>query len=356
MKKSALKNFVFKGFLILSILGFLWSCEEDEGSPTQPTNPNEDVYIAGGVMSPYYRQATYWKNGDPVILDEGPRASDATDIFIKGNNIYVVGSKKNEQYEDRPVLWENGVERLLNINGISGEANSIFVSDTIYIGGYESDGFTKHGKLWIFSNGWDVTSPNGGESEVKSVYVDQNNVYLSGYEYEGDQPLAKYWIFNSGNPDYFEEVVLEQPEIGIDNVGNSIIVKNNKIYVAGSNGSGATLWIDNVPTNLYPEDSKFSGKSIFIKDNDVYVAGTGGDITDNMGWYWKNGMLTKLSRGDAEYEVVNSIAVGEENVYVAGYLRTGEDDWAALWTNNNPEDLTKTKKRSWAHSVKVVEK
>ena len=356
MKKSRKTSIVFKSLLIFLTIGLIWSCNDDDEG-TSPPNSNEDVYVAGGIMSPYFRRATYWKNGVPVTLNEGPRASDATDIFIKGSDIYVVGSKKNEQYEDIPVLWVNGIERLLEINGEIGEANSVFVSDTIYVGGYESNGYIKTAKLWVFSAGLDVTSPNGINAEIKSVYGDQGKIYMAGYEYKGDKKIAKYWTYDSGKPELFEEFALVQDNNSVNaNIANSIVVKNNKVYVAGHDGNGAVLWTNNVRTNLNPTEFSFTAQSIFIKDNDLYVAGTGGDINTNMSWYWKNGELTNLSRGDAEYEVANSIAVGEENIYVSGYFRTNDDDWAVLWTNNNPEDLTKNKIRSWAHAVKVVKK
>lgn len=357
MKKSRKTGILFRIFLIFLTIGLIWSCNDDDEETSSPNNPNEDVYVAGGVIYNGFRRATYWKNGIPVTLNEGPRASNASDIFIKDSDIYVVGSKKNEEYEDIPVLWINGQENLLNIKRTIGKANSIFVSDTIYVGGYGSNGINKTAKLWVFSAGFDVTPLNEGNAEIESVFVDQGMVYLAGYEYEGDYKVAKYWTFDTGRPEYFEEFPLEQDQNHVNyNIANSIAVKNNTIYIAGHNGKGAALWTNNVPTSLYSSGFGFSGLSIFLKDNDIYVVVAGGDIITNSSFYWKNGEITNLSRGDADLEFARSIALGEENIYVAGYFEKAENPWAVLWTNNNPVDLTKNKTRSWAFSVKVVPK
>ncbi len=356
MKKSRITGILFKLLFFLFIFGFLCSCNGDDGCPSQQNNPNEDVYVAGGMRVSGMTRATYWKNGVPITLNEGTRASMANDIFIKGSDIYVVGYVKNEQYEEMPALWINGAESLLNIRGASGMAYSVFVADKIYIGGYESNGPVT-ARLWVSGNSEYVTPLNEGIAEIRSIYVDQNKVYLAGYEYEGNNKIAKYWIYDSQGSNPFEEFTLDQQQGQVnDNVANSIVVKNNKIYIAGRDDKGAVLWTNNVPTRLYPDDPKSLGQSIFIKNNDIYVAGISGDQPTNMAWYWKNGELTNLSRGDGDLEFANSIAVGEENIYVVGSLRNSAVEWATLWTNNTPEDLTKNKTNSWANSVKIVKK
>ncbi len=353
MKRSLKIQNLLRVLFIICTLGLLWSCEDDEENTPQ-NNSNEDVYVAGAVKSNHFGRATYWKNGVPVTLNEEAKGSTANDIFIDGSDIYVVGSTLNADLEDVPALWINGRQTYVRLTGTTGEINSVFVSGgVIYMAGSDDN----VGKLWVSSYGVELRPPSGNSSEFKSVVVVQDMIYVAGFEYEGNVKHAKYWSYSKYGPQKLEAFDLEQfHNEGNFNDANSIVVKDNNIYVAGNNGKNATLWKNNQPTNLYPGDQNFEGTSIFIKGNDVYVSGLGGDLQTNLSWYWKNGVLTNLNRGEAGLEMAHSVAVGKENIYVAGYVRKTTDDWAVLWTNNKPEDMTHNKTRSWAYSVKVVSK
>ena len=88
----------------------------------------------------------------------------------------------------------------------------------------------------------------------------------------------------------------------------------------------------------------------------MYAAGTKGDINTNNAWSWENGKLNFLDKGDADFIQARSIAKGESNVYVAGYSRKNQDDWATLWINGTPQTLVPNFERSWAYKVVTVRK
>lgn len=356
--KTNISTSLFIVFGSIMLLFSLISCDPEEcpGPPVQE-NVNEDVYVAGGLQLTNYTQAVYWKNGVPYILNEGPRASRAYNIFLDHPYLYVAGSKKDETYVDIPVIWENHLERELESNGQEGEAYAVFFGhNKVFAAGYVKERGYRTATLWNPFNKITIGS-TGENSEIRAIYVLQNEVHLVGKSEIAGKQQAKYWIFNY-HTGALEEVPLQQENHGIGNTASAISIKNNKIYIAGHDGSGATLWIDGTPTLIYsgPRKDLFYGKDIAIKGNDVYVAIGGGDINSNDAFYWKNGETTNLNRGTANTIHLRSLAVGKEDVYLAGYGRLDQDDWAYLWTNKTPTDLSGNKRRSWAYSVKVVEK
>lgn len=354
--KISTSLYIVIGSIILLFTFISCDPEECPGPPVQE-NVNEDIYVAGGIQLTGYTQAAYWKNGVPFMLNEGPRASMAYNIFLDYPYLYVAGSKKDESYMDIPVIWENHLERELESNGKEGEAYAVaFKNNRVFAAGYVKEGDFKIATLWNpFSK---ITIGSRTENSViNAIYVTGNEVHMVGKSEFYQIQKARYWIFNYDTGSLVE-VALPQVNNGVSNSARGITIKNNKVYIVGHDGNGATLWVDGVPTLLYDGNREFlfSGSDVEVKGNDVYVAVAGGDINSNDAFYWKNGELTNLNRGPASHIFMGSLAVGKEDVYLAGYGRLDQDDWAYLWTNKTPTDLSGNKRRSWAHSVKIVEK
>jgi hypothetical protein len=103
-----------------------------------------NVYASGyGITRP--GQAKMWKNGVVTILDQLNVGSiGANDIFVFGNDVYVVGYKSlpvvplQKLMPSLAILWKNGVASNLS-DGISNSvATSLFVSGKdIFVCGYE---------------------------------------------------------------------------------------------------------------------------------------------------------------------------------------------------------------------------
>lgn len=362
MKTRLLKfEIIGKLLLILFCTAFLTGCDKDDPEPFSPYS-SEDVYIAGGMKgNGYYTKAAYWKNDVPVILQEGPQPSFANDIFVSNGNVYAIGNMKDEtQMHDRPCHWKNGTFAPLSIEGDDGDATSIFVDgDKTYIVGYDGIDYG-YAKLWMGRYTETLKSPKG--SRFNSVYVENNTVYIAGFEYEGSIRKAKYWIYKPGNfgdgvpPAPFstaQSFTLAESSSGLCDA-RSITVKSGKIYVAGFENIKGMLWVDGEPTVLDPNSGYPS--SIFIKGSDRYVSGTSGDLSTNRVWYWKNGSLNILDKGNAEDSHTSSIAVGKSNTYVTGYLRKDGNNWAVLWVNGVMKPLTPINERSWAKGIFLVEK
>jgi hypothetical protein len=90
-----------------------------------------DVYVAGYHHGPTFtQQATYWKNGVAVTLNNGPSlnngASWAQSIVVVGKDVYVVGAVVDETYSSsEATVWKNGVPT--KIGGEESFGNAIFV-------------------------------------------------------------------------------------------------------------------------------------------------------------------------------------------------------------------------------------
>lgn len=348
-------------FLMIFCGILLTNCDDDTSAPFSP-HADEDVYVAGGLKETYYTRAVYWKNDVPVVLLEGPRASIAYNIFVDNSNIYVAGSIKDETYKNKPALWKNSTLTQLATNDAEGEANAVYVSENIpYVVGYEQHGTSTKAKLWIGDFSLTLKPNAQDNSKFNSVYVDNHKVYIAGYEYEGSIKKAKFWIYEPGsfsptlNPlSDAQSFTLAESAYGLCDA-RSIIVKSNKIYVAGTDESKGTLWINQEPSVLYTGQGSVP-ESVFVEGAQTYVAGTNGDQVTNKPWYSKNGTMNYLTKGNADVAVANGIAKGKSNVYVSGYFRKNEQDWAVLWVNGVPKSLSPDMKRSGAHSVFVVEK
>jgi hypothetical protein len=246
----------------------------------------------------------------------------------------------------------------LSVTNPNGKAVALSLKgDTPYIAGYEENDSISKAKLWIGDFG--LTLPTN--SKFNSIYVDGNKVYIAGYEYAGTTKYAKYWIYESGgfsptpNPlSTAQSFTLAQSNSSLCNA-LAITVKSGKVYVSGKDSNAqSVLWIDGEPTVLDPMLG--AATSVFIKGNDIYTSGTSGDISTNKPWYWKNGNLTILDKGNAEEAFASSVITGKNNIYTSGYLRKNSNDWAVLWVNGVMKSLVPANERSWAYGIFLVEK
>ena len=87
MKK---KYYFFWGFLIISILLFIISCSSENIDNDLKVN-GSSVYAGGYFIDGENQYASYWVNGNKVILGEG----EITDIIVKDGIVYATGFDEN---------------------------------------------------------------------------------------------------------------------------------------------------------------------------------------------------------------------------------------------------------------------
>lgn len=291
---------------------------------------NADIYVAGrGINANDDFIAKWWKNGTGhnLPLPYNAIRSEATSIFVSGNDVYVAGFEIMYE-DDRARLWKNGVaQNLANSIGNGGAiATSVFVSNNdVYVVGdvngiaklwkngidhdlattssYAQDIFVVDtnvyvagrigGTATVWRNGVARTLSNS--SSPHSIYVQDTDVYVAGYKmiYDAnpynDRPTAKLWK-NNEEINIFDETLSSQ--------AYDVAVHNDTVYVLASYVNGGSsvsvLWKNGVQQILGGNPYR-----IFIAGNDIYLAG-GRTI-------WKNGV---------QHSVINATEVSINALFV----------------------------------------
>jgi len=214
-----------------------------------------DVYIIGRGYSKNTSKASYWKNGEEIILSGGTNKESAKAIFVSGKDVYVAGIEHIYGTWGIPKYWKNGEE--------------------VYISDYKTG------------------------VRINSIFVSGSDVYIAGIEYS---ETAKYWKNGKG-------INLTDGEE--DSSANHILVSGNDVYVAGSEWdkkkdmSIAKYWKNGVEVILSDGTEHSEAYSILVLGKDVYAAGDSGYIPQ----YWKNGKAIHLSKLPIYISALKSIAV-----------------------------------------------
>jgi hypothetical protein len=134
--------------------------------PTGMFVSGKDVFVSGYTgglgndpFSPSFywgwgTQAKLWKNGLSTILSDVQTGfSRANDVFVSGNDVYVVGDKYITQNgPSKGMLWKNGIATNLTNGTTIAKASSVYVTgNDVYVCGYEINqvgAYRSNGKIW----------------------------------------------------------------------------------------------------------------------------------------------------------------------------------------------------------------
>jgi hypothetical protein len=255
-------------------------------------------------------------------------------------DVYVTGFE-NTSSLIAPKYWKNGTATTLPTRTSGGgEGHSVFVSgNDVYVAGEDS------GSAAIWKNG-SRTILGGYFSNAPSVFVSGSDVYAAGYEYPGITGIATLWKNN----------VLTNLTNGTQDArAYSVFVAGNDVYVAGyeSNGTNhvAKIWKNGIPTSLTNGVTSAHLYSIYVVGTDVYATGEEHNGTFMVAKVWKNGVPTilgsSLSNG-------RSVYVSGSDVYVAGYELSGGLFIAKYWKNGIATPLTTGVNDAVAFSISVM--
>ena len=295
-----------------------------------------DIFVAGYVGDAGgHSRATYWKNGVPVTLAGAGQHTDATDIFVVNEDVYVVGYRNTGVFTVAR-WWKNGVEMKVSDDVRFSSAESIFVAGSdIYITGYEGNAAGKSiAKYWKNGTPTDLADDTG--ASATSVTVHGQDVYVGGHSIHNGNTVGTVW--KNGVPTFLTT--------GFSFVWD-IYVSGTDVYTTGSirnTGPGigfVSYWKNDTAVLLGPGLGSAAGRGIVVENNDVYVAGLEANAKFiQVAKYWKNGAPVGLTDG-AYYAAGNAIDVLGEDVYVGGleYNATGVPI-AKLWKNGVPIAIT----------------
>jgi hypothetical protein len=293
MKKNSLKFFL--AFAISC--SFLTACKKEETTPANNTGGGTNTSGGGTTTGNIYvltQQGSIWQTSNTTTRLSAKSSLPFTeDIFISGNDIYVVGAGNQRVSPNFPdgvagsvTLWKNGIPTYITDENKYAEARSIFVSgNDVYIAGFEGI-LNSHNKYDVNARLW----KNGSSTPLSLILASSSSRANSVYVYKDD------------------------------------------VYVAGSDAKGATLWKNGIASIL-----SFSNNSdancVYVSDGDVYVVGY--EVFDGgkrIAKLWKNGKPTNLSDGTKE-TVANAVCVSGNDVYIVGYESNGTKKVAKLWKN-----------------------
>jgi hypothetical protein len=219
-----------------------------------------DIYVCGESTSstaPIQRPA-YWKNGTVTILPQSLSYSYATDIFVDGSNVYVLG-RDYSPTQEAIVVWTNGTREV--INGCI-DAESIIASGTdVYVAGADNNSKPAYWKNGVKTL---LPIPASSEASCSDIKVNGTDIYVSGTEFlSSGQGLAVYW--KNGTK-------ISLPVISNFNTeAYSMDVEGNNIYVCGyaernSNGDySAVVWKNGVLVNLTPSSLFAEALSVKVR-------------------------------------------------------------------------------------------
>lgn len=201
----------------------------DFGEVTGLTVANGKLYACGIIDS----RPVYWVDGQVVNLSEDPDSYSGyttTAIFVDGSNVYVSGYSGNEMNSGKGAyLWKNGVLQKLSTK--ASEACDVCVyNNTVYVVGSESytEGGIQKSVMWV--NGVirdvQVTTNNGLSSKATAVAIKDGKPYVVLEGWIGGAYDGAYKGFAWYNEQVTQLANCDRPR--------DVFVHNGDIYIAGA--------------------------------------------------------------------------------------------------------------------------
>ncbi len=292
---------------------------------------NHPIYIAG-VSQPQglpESRAVYWKNGEIVSVGKGPKNSGLNSIFVDGKNTYVAGWESNVVFPDdflnyRHVakFWKNGVAISLGDENFNSEATSIFVEgENVYVCGFED------ARACYWKNGIRIPlTLNTRVSTVTEVVVKSGDVYLVGSEQNPTIQTATYW--KNGMPISLTDGTRfsDAFSIALDDEGN--------VHVVGVAFNGSEIvgkyWRNGSEVPI-ADGRKTRFNSIKLDQGNVYILG----VLDDKVAVWKNEQLQFLESG---VTAPSMLFISDQSVFTCGTEFLNNDPLLFTyvgWKNNS---------------------
>ncbi len=249
-----------------------------------------DVFVAGIEYNDSEKSvAKYWRNGTPTTLSDGTSNTNIADIQVVGNDVYV-GGKDN----GKATYWKNGDAVVLSSEPSTVTRLAIVGSDVHVIGMVKDQA-----KYW--KNGVITELPLTGNTSYNAIQIVGNDVFIVGTELLASSiSVVVYWKNGSKN------TVTD----GTKNCGgSSLAVIGNDVYIGGTEAGNATYWKNGTAVRVSSPSSALSEVYLYdikVIGSDVYTVGH----QDYAPAYWKNTSLTALTTTDqTKYGEASSIII-----------------------------------------------
>ncbi len=344
-------------FIFIFCVGFFYlSCSKDDASnPENPENP-VDIYTVGRENNTSETSyAKIWKNGIASELTAGISISNANDVCVYGNDVYVAGNEySNEDQHYVPKIWKNGVAT--NYSNALGNTDGTLYSVTANNSGVFACGYERNtAGIWVatyWDNGLPVPLTNGIENAyAKDIAINNSNIYVVGRASIDGHTKACLWkdgvLTELANGDYYS-------------TSESVCVVGNDVYIAGFKESDANdmamLWKNGVEIPLSDTANDSYAMSIKVVDNKVYSGGWEQISGIDVATVWIDGVANPITDGTKNANILDIEIIGN-NVYASGYEEdaSGNVGIAKLWKNGEEMySLTNIPNNGYAAGISVV--
>ncbi len=220
-----------------------------------------DIYLCGESFSTSAptQRASIWKNGVVTNLPQNLSYSYASNIFVEGSNVYVLGRDYSSTQESI-VVWKNGMREVLTE---CEQGQAIFaVGSDVYVAGNDINSKPAYWKNGVKTL---LPIPSTSEAECSGIKVVGTDVYVSGNEsIQNGTDIVVYW--KNGI-----RTTLQTASANFNAESYGIEIDENNVYVYGyvernSNGDYcAAYWKNGTLTNLTPTSTSGELFSVVVK-------------------------------------------------------------------------------------------
>jgi hypothetical protein len=295
---------------------------------------SNDVYAVNGIDGT--NQIIMWKNGISSVVAQDAKVED---LIVDNGNVYILGRKKGFSYR----YWKNGVETILT-NGLSGNfvKDMVVVNGDVHIAGSVEVGSSNVVKYWKNGAATSVSNPNF-RAFANGIAVDGLDVYVLFRELETNGTYTlKIW--KNGAITTLESGIHNDFSMG---KGKIVTTPNTVFVTAGLSVDNETskigFWKNGLKTNLtsgnassIPDDMKITGNDAHIIGRERNPGADGKFVLK----YWKNGLETILT-SDADGSFNNAAMAISKNgdVHIVGNNKYFLNNAPTVLQGNKPEAL-----------------
>lgn len=337
-----------------------------------------DVFVGGNEGN----VSTIWKNPGPTVeafsMSDGTNPASIRSLIKEGENLYAAGFENNGTH-DLAVLWQGGEKQILSDGSFDTVINSLYVyGGDVYLGGSEIYSAPIISPAVTFKGTQATLLDNN--SEVKSLYVMNEDIYAVGTTQDAGVTKAAYWkngtlvdsradavfnsvVVNSAGDVFVGGVLNNLTAVVWKNIGaseeeillsdgsvsagvNSLFLVGGDLYAAGFDGEEGTVWKNSsfsigVLSDAGAESIKFN--SVFVSNGIIYAGGIEQfTLGETKGGVWNLTDSKKLY--DLSFvggsSIVRGIYVSGQNVYSVGSVTDATGSKAVLWKNEVKTNLS----------------
>jgi hypothetical protein len=202
-------------------------------------------------------------------------------------------------------FWKNGDPKVLGGPGKSVRMNDMSIAgDDVFMAGFEVIEETNLHVAKFWKNGLEIAIADGkSRTEAKCIEVIKDDIHVVYHDLAND---ISYYRKNGDERPFDARIT-------------AMTISGDDVYLAGNpNDGGAAVWKNGIMSLLTSDSAVIN--SIAVLNSDVFVAGflpssapSHGSVPITTAVYWKNGVPFNLGFG-----AINDIAIHGDDVYMAG--------------------------------------